>query len=170
MEQKTIEALKWITSILDNNHIPYRIGGGLATSLYGSNRPVNDIDISLSGRFFSRIAPLVREFIVSGPKHYLNEKWDCTTFSLNYHEQNIDVEVIEINLEADYDVLLRRFDERVAYALTNPESRISNISKERFKELYDTYEQEKNLQAATIRTDILSPEEVIERVKNLCSF
>lgn len=100
MENKTFEALKWIVNILDGNNIPYRIGGGLATHIYGSNRTVNDVDISLSGKHFSTIVPLVPEFIVTGPKHYLNDKWDCTTLSLNYHGQDIDL--------TDIDTLLMR--------------------------------------------------------------
>lgn len=100
MEQNTLEALKWIVGILDGNGIPYRIGGGLATHLYGSGRPVKDIDISLSGKHFPIIVPLVREYIVAGPKRYLNEKWDCETLSLSYHGQDIDL--------TDVDTLLMR--------------------------------------------------------------
>jgi hypothetical protein len=103
MEQKTRDALKWIVGILDGNGIPYRIGGGLATHLYGSGRPVNDIDISLSGRYFPVIVPQVREFVVAGPKHYLNEKWDCTTLSLLYHGQDIDLTDVDTLLMRDKD-------------------------------------------------------------------
>jgi hypothetical protein len=100
MEKKTSEALVWIAGVLNDNDIPYRIGGGLATHLYGSGRPVNDIDISLSGKYFPAVVPLVREFITAGPKHYLNEKWDCTTLSLEYRGQEIDL--------TDADTLLMR--------------------------------------------------------------
>ncbi len=100
MNQKTHKALKWIIGILDDNNITYQIGGGLATNLYGSVRPVNDIDISLSGKYFPVIIPLVREHTIAGPKQYLSEKWDCTTLSLNYHGQDIDI--------TDVDTLLMR--------------------------------------------------------------
>lgn len=100
MEEKTIRALHWIVGILDAHNVPYRIGGGLATHLYGSGRPVNDIDISLSGKYFPAIVPIVQEFITAGPKHYLNEKWDCTTLSLEYRGQEIDL--------TDVDTLLMR--------------------------------------------------------------
>lgn len=144
MERKTVEALKWITGILDNNRIPYRIGGGLATSLYGSGRPVNDIDISLSGRFFSRIVPLVREFIVSGPKHYLNEKWDCTTLSLNYHEQDIDV--------TDADTLLMRDKDGTEWI--------------RNKEIYEKYpDVMKDING--IRVSLMHPRALLEYKKHL---
>ncbi|NTW45770.1 MAG: hypothetical protein HGB18_01790 [Candidatus Moranbacteria bacterium] len=100
MITKTINAMKWIVGVLDGVGVPYQIGGGLATALYGSGRPVNDIDISISGKVFPVIVPLVKEYIVAGPKHYLTEKWDCETLSLSYHGQDIDL--------TDADTLLMR--------------------------------------------------------------
>lgn len=91
MEEKTTNALKWIVSILNKHNIPYRIGGGFAEHFYGSTRPVNDIDFSLSGEYFPIIVSETKDYITSGPKHYLNEKWDCNTLSLNYQGQEIDM-------------------------------------------------------------------------------
>ena len=91
MEEKTLGALRWIVGILNENNIPYCIGGGMATYLYGSGRQVNDIDISISEKYFPIIAPLVEDYITAGLKHYKNEKWDCDTLSLNYDGQDIDV-------------------------------------------------------------------------------
>lgn len=82
--------------------MPFRIGLEAVSqlALYGSKRPVNDIDISLSGTHFSVIVPLVQPYIVAGPKRYRNKKWDCTTLSLNYKDQDIDL--------TDVDTLLMR--------------------------------------------------------------
>ncbi|MCB9815179.1 hypothetical protein H6785_01160 [Candidatus Nomurabacteria bacterium] len=91
MDSKTYKALEWIVEILSNNNISYRVGGGTAAYIYGSGRKINDIDISMSGKDFDVLVPLVKEYIVAGPKHYKNEKWDCTTLSLNYEEQDIDL-------------------------------------------------------------------------------
>lgn len=91
MAEHTKKALKWIAGILNDNRIPYRVGSGAATYLYGSGRPVNDIDISISGSDFSRLVPLVERHVVAGPKHYQNEKWDCVTLSLSYEGQDIDL-------------------------------------------------------------------------------
>ena len=91
LEEKTQKALEWITDILDKNDIPYKIGGGFAAHVDGSSRKVNDIDISLSGKYFPVIVSEVYEYITAGPKHYLNEKWDCDTLSLNYYGQDIDM-------------------------------------------------------------------------------
>ncbi len=78
-------------------------------------------------------------------------------------------DIIEINLDTDYDVLLKRFEERVAGALKIPEKdrRVSNISKERFKELYDIFQKEKNPSAIIFRTDKQSVEEIAENVIKL---
>ncbi len=91
MENKTIEALKWIVDILNKLKVPYRIGGGFAAYVYGSTRPINDIDISLPGKFFDAIVSETKNHIAAGPKHYANEKWDCNTLSLNYSGQDIDL-------------------------------------------------------------------------------
>ena len=95
MEEKVINALRWIVGILDKHQIPYRIGGGLAAHAYGSPRAVNDIDISLSGKYFPTIVSEVSDFITAGPNHYSNEKWDCDTLSLAYQGQEIDITDID---------------------------------------------------------------------------
>ena len=95
LERKTIDALKWIVEIFDRHSIPYRIGGGLAAHIYGADRPVNDIDISLSGAHFPVIVSEVSKYITAGPKHYSNAKWDCDTLSLSYNGQEIDMTDID---------------------------------------------------------------------------
>lgn len=95
LEEKTINALKWIVGIFNKNNIPYRIGGGFAAHFYGSTRPINDIDFSLSGEYFPIVVSETKDYIASGPKHYLNEKWDCDTLSLNYKGQEIDITDID---------------------------------------------------------------------------
>lgn len=91
VEEKTLNAFKWIVGILNGRNIPYSIGGGMATYLYGSGRRVNDIDISVSGKYLPVVIPLVKEYIIVGPKHYKNDKWDCLTLSLTYEGQDIDI-------------------------------------------------------------------------------
>jgi hypothetical protein len=95
MNEKTLKALHFIVGIFNKHKIPYRIGGGFAAYIYGSTRPVNDIDISLSGEYFPIIVSEVSEYITSGPKHYSNAKWDCDTLSINYNGQEIDMTDID---------------------------------------------------------------------------
>lgn len=95
LENKTENALRWITEIFNRHNIPYRIGGGFAAHIYGSDRPINDIDISLSGKYFPIIVSEVSDYVTAGPKHYSNEKWDCDTLSLDYHGQEIDMTDID---------------------------------------------------------------------------
>lgn len=95
LNKKVMSGLRWIVTILDEHKIPYKIGGGFAAKVYGSSREVNDIDISLSGKFFDIIVSEVSNYITAGPKHYLNEKWDCNTLSVNYYGQDIDMTDID---------------------------------------------------------------------------
>lgn len=95
MEEKTINALKWIVEILNKNKIPYRIGGGFAAHIYGSARPIRDIDITFPGKYFSMIMSDVSEYIKYDLGHYSNEKWDCDGLTLNYYGQEIDITDID---------------------------------------------------------------------------
>jgi predicted kinase len=78
-------------------------------------------------------------------------------------------EIIKINLEADFDVLLKRFNERVEAALKIPEKdrKISNLSVERFKELYEIYNNEKDSDAIVYKTDKENPEEIAEKINKM---
>jgi len=76
-------------------------------------------------------------------------------------------EILEVNLEASHEVLIKRFDERVASALATPERRISNLSRDRFQELIDIYEREKNPQAISFRSDTQNIEDVAEKILEL---
>lgn len=77
-----------------------------------------------------------------------------------------EYEIIEINLEADYAILVDRFDERVRNFLQK-DIKISNTSKERFKEIFDIYQTEKNDSAITFRTDTQKQEEIIQKILQL---
>ncbi len=100
MNNNALHALAWIGKILNDNNIEYCLGGGTAVHLLGSGREINDIDISSFGKDFPKLLPLVKEYIVIGPKHYVDEKWDCVTLSLNFNGQDIDL--------TDRDSLLMR--------------------------------------------------------------
>ena len=55
----------------------------------------------------------------------------------------------------------------MAEAIANPEKRVANRTMERFKELFDIYQNEKNPSAFVFRTDTKSIEEVSKAVMEL---
>lgn len=89
--QKAKDALRWIVGLLNAKHIPYQISGGFSAKLYGSPRPLNDIDIDIPDGKFEDILPEVKDFVIYGPAHYQNGKWDLTLMTLNYYGQEIDI-------------------------------------------------------------------------------
>ncbi len=143
MEEK-VESLKWIANILNNNNIPYRLGGGMAMYLYGSKRPINDIDISLSGKYFPQIIPLVKEYVITEPKHYKNEKWDCVTLSLKHNGQEIDL--------TDVDTLLMSNKNKTDW--------IKN------KEIYDKHP-DVEIEVDGIKVKVMNPKTLIEYKQEL---
>ena len=75
---------------------------------------------------------------------------------------SFDCDIVEINLEAEYDVLLERWKARMASG-----ERKENISKERFDEIYEIYMAEKNTDAVTFQTDTQSMDEICAAVEKL---
>ena len=113
-------------------------------SLYGSDRVVNDIDISVSGKYFSILLPLVRAYLAAGPKHYKNDKWDCDALSLNYEGQDIDL--------TDVDTLLM--------------SKKDGSSWIRNKEIYQKYP-DVTMKFDGVRVSLMNPRVLLEYKKEL---
>lgn len=95
MEKKTLNALKWIVTILDKHQVPYRIGGGFAAHIYGAVRPINDIDITFPGKYFPIITPEVSNYITYKFGHSQDAKWECDGLTLEYDQQEIDITDID---------------------------------------------------------------------------
>lgn len=91
LEEKTKKALLWIIKILNKHDIPFQISGGFAAKLYGSPRPLNDIDIDMPEERFDEIINDVKKYITYGPEQYVNEKWDLLVLTLDYFGQEIDL-------------------------------------------------------------------------------
>jgi len=70
MLKNTENAFKWIVGILKKNNIPFQISGGLAARLYGSSRPLFDIDIDILDSSINKLAPLVQDYITYGPERF----------------------------------------------------------------------------------------------------
>ena len=87
----TKKAFHWIIRILRNRHIPFQIDGGLAAKTYGSNRKLADIDIVIPTRKFNELVPLVKNYIIYGPRKYIDRNWNLLLITLNYKDQLIDL-------------------------------------------------------------------------------
>lgn len=91
MEEKTLNALRWIVGIFEAHQIQYQISGGFAAKLYGSSRLLNDIDIDISEKRFTEILPEIQSYITYGPNRYKDGKWELDLITLNYNGQEIDI-------------------------------------------------------------------------------
>src|SRR3989344_3149994 len=88
--RKTKEAFKWIINILKKHKIPYRISGGLAARIYGSKRPLRDIDIEIQDSDFKDIIPDIKKYIKEGPKNFKDKVMKTYGLVLFYKGQQIE--------------------------------------------------------------------------------
>ena len=91
MESTSKDAFHWIINILNKYHVPFQISGGLAAKIYGSSRPLYDIDIEMEDEYFQKILDDVRKYITFGPKRNISETFDVLRLCLNYNGQCIDL-------------------------------------------------------------------------------
>lgn len=89
--QNTEQAFRWVVGILKQNNIPFQISGGFAARLYGSDRPLYDIDIEIMDTDFDKILPFVKDKIIYGPDRYKDEIFDILLVTLDYYGQEIDI-------------------------------------------------------------------------------
>ncbi len=92
-EQK--ESLEWIISIFEKHKIPFQISGGLAAKIYGSVRPLNDIDIDIPQSRIKDMLEDVKEYITYGPIQHKDEKWDVYLVALERNGQEFDISSAE---------------------------------------------------------------------------
>ncbi len=91
MARKTKEAFIWIINLLRKYRIPFRISGGFAVNIYGSARPLADIDIEVPDDKVFVLQKDVEKYIVYGPKQYKDNEWDLLLMTLRYKNQEIDI-------------------------------------------------------------------------------
>jgi hypothetical protein len=91
MIKNTEGAFKWIVGLLMQNNIPFQISGGFAARLYGSERPLFDIDIDIDGKEFDKLLPLAKDHTLSGPTRYRSDSFDVELLTLEYQGQRIDL-------------------------------------------------------------------------------
>lgn len=90
-EKNTEAAFHWITDLLENQGIQYRISGGFAARAYGSKRELADIDIEVTDENVYALADHVRLYIIYGPERYKDANWDLALMTLRYEGQEIDI-------------------------------------------------------------------------------
>ena len=91
MRENTKQALLWIVSILQKNNVRFQISGGFTAKIYGSPRELNDIDIDVPDDELKTILNDVKPYIIFGPEHFRDERWDLQLMTLNYNGQEIDL-------------------------------------------------------------------------------
>ncbi len=87
------KALAWIVSILDEKEIPYSICGGLAANFYGSERPLNDIDLFVPESYFDGVVESCAGYISKPAQHYCEaaEGWDLVYAQFIFAGTKIEV-------------------------------------------------------------------------------
>lgn len=98
MMRNTEKAFHWITDLLEQQGILYKISGGLAARLYGARRELADIDVEVSDVDVGRVAEYVKPFIIFGPERYIDENWNLELMTLNYEGQEIDIAGTDANI------------------------------------------------------------------------
>ena len=125
-----------------------------------------------SGKYYEDIQRL----LLSTADTMFKMKYNVLSDSTRYRESRQKLielakkhryEIVEINLEADYEILLKRFNKRIAKVSLNPERKTANFSEKRFRELFDIFQKNKNPSAITFRTDMQSEKEVSESIMKL---
>ncbi len=89
--KNTKKSLLWIVEILNKHNVPFVISGGFSAKIYGSLRPLNDIDIDIPVEYFKTILADIKPYITYGPDHYTDERWDLQLITLNHEGQEIDL-------------------------------------------------------------------------------
>lgn len=86
-------ALAWIVGILNDHQCPYAICGGLAANVYGSPRPLNDIDLFVPAQYFDRIVQAGADYISKPAEHYCEavEGWDLEYAQFIYQGTKIEI-------------------------------------------------------------------------------
>jgi hypothetical protein len=89
--KNTIQAFKWIVAILRKNKIPFQVTAGLAAKVYGSERPLFDIDLDVPEGRFQDIVRHVNRYIVYGPKQHVSSHFSLKLVTVKYRNQFIDI-------------------------------------------------------------------------------
>lgn len=91
MKRDTKKAFYWIVGILKRHKVPFRISGGMAARIYGSKRPLADIDIEIPEACFEKILPELKKYLIFGPRRNKDNLMNVYGLSMKYSGQIIDL-------------------------------------------------------------------------------
>lgn len=91
VEKNAPAALAWIAGILKLHNIPFQVTGGLAAAVYGSTRPLADIDIDVPDEYLPTLAELLAGQVAFGPARYRDGEWDLMLLTVNFAGCDIDL-------------------------------------------------------------------------------
>ncbi|BAZ43000.1 hypothetical protein NIES4101_89720 [Calothrix sp. NIES-4101] len=86
-----IKALTKIIPILQENNITYRITGGLAGNLYGSQWQLHDIDIEVAQKDINKVEELFQEYIAIALMRLVDDEFDLRIMTLEI--EHVDIEI-----------------------------------------------------------------------------
>ena len=89
--KKAQAAFGWVLPVLQRIQVPYQVSGGLTPKVYGSTRPLIDIDIDIPDSAFEAIMAEVGKYVVFGPHYWTGEGFKVFLMTLNYHGQIVDI-------------------------------------------------------------------------------
>ena len=97
------KAFLWIVNKLRDHKIKFRISGGFAARIYGSNRPLADIDIEIEDDGIKKLLPSVKEYVIEEPHRYKDDEWDVFYMVLEYMGQRIELSAANVQMVFDKD-------------------------------------------------------------------
>lgn len=84
-------AFHFIVQVFESLGIPFLVVGGLAARVYGSVRPLNDIDLAVPDDALPRILERVQSYVVFGPARYENARLSLMLLTLEVEGHVVDI-------------------------------------------------------------------------------
>lgn len=102
-----IKALKIVIPILNEHNITYRVTGGLAGNLYGSQWQLHDIDIEVAQSDINKIVELFQEYLVIHLMRLVDDEFDLLMLTLVIHDIDVEINQAEDAFVFSQDATIR---------------------------------------------------------------
>jgi hypothetical protein len=124
--KNTRAAFHFIIKLLQKHSVTYRIAGGLAAKIYGTPRPLQDLDFEVPTQALPLLSRELASFITFGPARYTDENWDLELLTLVYKNQEIDL--AGIHHARFFDQTLQRWTAINTDLRTHTQAQVFNLS------------------------------------------